>query len=175
MAFVAFLRAVNVGGHKTFQPSVIAGRLAHLRAVNVGAAGTFVVLRTISEAALRAEILRTLPFKAEVMICPAREIVALARGTAFRTGPSGKDVHRFVSVMGKPPRVRPRLPIERPAGVKWGIKIVGVSGRYALSLRRRVGPRSLYPNAVVETCLDVSATTRNWNTIQTIRSVLERP
>ena len=41
MALVVFLKGVNVGGHRTFRPSVLASRLAKLDVVNIGAAGTF--------------------------------------------------------------------------------------------------------------------------------------
>ena len=173
MALVVFLRGANVGGHKKFQPSVLAKALADFGLVNVGAAGTFVVRGKIGQASLRAEILRRLPFKAELMICPAREIIDLARGEAFGGDSPEKDVRRFVSVMEKSPRTLPRLPLDRPAGGRWQVKVIGVSGRYALSLQRRLGQRIVYPNEVVEKSLGVSATTRGWNTIQAICHILE--
>ena len=43
MALVVFLRGVNVGGHKAFQPTVLARALAALDVKSIGAAGTFVV------------------------------------------------------------------------------------------------------------------------------------
>ena len=58
VALVVFLRGVNVGGHKTFQPSVLARELSDFDVVNVGAAGTFVIRKTISQAMVRAELLR---------------------------------------------------------------------------------------------------------------------
>ena len=60
MASVVFFRAVNVGGHQKFQPSVLAKKLANFGVVNVGAAGTLVVRKPVNQAALRAEILRRL-------------------------------------------------------------------------------------------------------------------
>ena len=48
MALVVFLRGVNVGGHKTFRPSLVANELSDFDVVNVGAAGTFVVRNRIS-------------------------------------------------------------------------------------------------------------------------------
>jgi uncharacterized protein (DUF1697 family) len=42
MALVVFLRGVNVGGHRTFRPSILARELSDYGVVNVGAAGTFV-------------------------------------------------------------------------------------------------------------------------------------
>jgi uncharacterized protein (DUF1697 family) len=171
MASVVFLRAVNVGGHQKFQPSVLARTLADFGVANIGAAGTFVVRENISPAKLRAEILRRLPFKPELMICPARDVLALVRSESFRDAPAGKDVSRFVSVMQRAPRVMPQLPIEEPAGDKWEVRIVAVSGKFALSFRRP-GRKGVYPNAAVEKHFGIPATTRNWNTISTVCKIL---
>jgi hypothetical protein len=40
MALVVFIRGVNVGGHRTLRPSVLARGLSDYGVVNVGAAGT---------------------------------------------------------------------------------------------------------------------------------------
>jgi hypothetical protein len=69
MALVVFLRGVNVGGHRTFRPSLLAKELSHLDIVNIGAAGTFVVRNRISHATLRAELAKRLPFETAVVIC----------------------------------------------------------------------------------------------------------
>ena len=170
MASVVFFRAVNVGGHQKFQPSVLAKQLAEFGVVNIGAAGTFVVRENVSQTKLSDEILRRLPFKPELMICPARDVLALAGGNWFGAAPAGKDVGRFVSVLQKAPRTKPPLPLEQPAGAKWEVRIVAITGRFALSVRR-LG--QTYSNAVVEKHLGVPATTRNWNTIEAIREVLQ--
>ena len=172
MGSVVFFRAVNVGGHQKFQPSVLAKALAKFGVVNVGAAGTFVVRETVGQEKLRAEIHRRLPFKPELMISPAREILELTRSEPFRGAPAGKDVGRFVSVMSKVPRTLPRLPLDQPAGDKWEVRIVGIRGRFALSLRQRRERATAYPNEVVEKHLGIPATTRNWNTISTICQIL---
>jgi uncharacterized protein (DUF1697 family) len=171
MASAVFFRAVNVGGHQTIQPGKLARELERYGVVNIGAAGTFVVRESVSEAKLRAEIRRRLPFEPELMICPARDLRALASGEPFRDAPAGKDVTRFVSVIRKPLRTSPRLPIEQPAGDKWEVRIVAVTGRFVLSLRRP-GRTRVYSNAIVEKHLGVPAATRNWNTIATIAKVL---
>jgi hypothetical protein len=49
MALVVFIRGVNVGGHRTFRPSVLARGLSDYGVVNVGAAGTFVVRKPALE------------------------------------------------------------------------------------------------------------------------------
>jgi uncharacterized protein (DUF1697 family) len=173
MAWVVFLRGVNVGGHKAFRPSVVAKDLAEFDVVNVGAAGTFVVRKSISSALLRAEVTRRLPFAADFMICRGRDVSDLGSGNPFPGSRSDKDVSWFVSVLAKRPRALPPLPIRQPAGDNWQVKVVAVRGMFALSLHRRVGRTLVYPNEVVERHLGVSATTRNWNTVCAICDILE--
>ena len=176
MPSVVFLRAVNVGGHQKFQPSRLAGDLAGFGAVNLGAAGTLIIRKPMSPAALRTEILRRLPFKPEMMICPGREILALARDEAFQPAPAGKDARQFVSVMAKAPsraRGLPPLPLDQPAGEKWEVRIIAIRGQFALSLWRRLGKTIVYPNAVVEKHLGIPATTRSWNTILAVCKILK--
>jgi hypothetical protein len=69
MALVVFLRGVNVGGHRRFRPSVLARELSDHDVVSVGAAGTFVVRKPGRRARFRAELLRRLPFAAQVALC----------------------------------------------------------------------------------------------------------
>src|SRR5207249_4511474 len=100
MACVVFMRGVNVGGHKTFRPSVLAKELSDLGVVNVGAAGTLVVREKVGQASLRTELLKKLPFKPELIICPAREVISLVQSEPFRGAPSEtKDLRHYVTVM----------------------------------------------------------------------------
>jgi len=174
MALVVFVRGVNVGGPKTFRPSVVAKEMADLEATSVGAAGTFVIRKRVSAVAVQAEFRRRLPFEAEIMICQAREILELAAAVPFGEKPGGDDVTRYVSVLAKRPRTIPPLPIEKPAGRTWQVKIIAVEGRFALSHHRRLGRTLVYPNEVVEKSLSIAATTRNWNTITAICTLLKK-
>jgi uncharacterized protein (DUF1697 family) len=175
MALVVFLRGVNVGRNKRFQPAALA-RALPFEAVNVGAAGTFVVRTSGSPAALASEVLRRLPFEAEVMVCRGSEVAALAGEPVFADDATPPDAQRFVSILARKPRAVPALPITAPAGKNWQVRIDSVSGRFALSSWRRVGGRVLYPNEVVEKIFGAPATTRNWNTIRRICEVLaEKP
>jgi uncharacterized protein (DUF1697 family) len=173
MAWVVFLRGVNVGGHKAFRPSMLAKELADFDVVNVGAAGTFVVRQSISSALLRAELSRRLPFDADLMICRARDVGNLRSENPFPVEGSEKDVSRFVSVLAKRPQRLPPFPICQPDGDNWQVKVIGVQGMFGLSLHRRVGRTLVYPNEVVERHLGVRATTRNWNTLCAICDILK--
>ena len=171
MSSFVFFRAVNVGGHQKFQPGKLADDLAEFDVLNFGAAGTFLVRGNVNQTRLRDAILRRLPFKPELMICPGREVLAMAHGDWFPATSKEKDLGRFVSVLQKVPRTKPSLPIEVPAGPKWEVRLVAVSGPFVSSIRR-LG--ETYSNAVVEKHFALPATTRNWNTIEKICAVLEK-
>ena len=172
MALIVFMRGVNVGGHKSFQPSVLAKELAEFDVVNIGAAGTFVVRKKISPTALRDEFLKKLKFEAQMMICRESALTKLSSGDPFRGELELKDIKRYVTVLEKRPGKLPSLPICQPDGDEWQVKVIGVQGPFILSLNRRMGQKLVYPNEVVEKRFGVAATTRNWNTTTAINKIL---
>jgi len=95
MALIVFLRGVNVGGHRTFRASILARELSDFDGVNVGAAGTFIVRKPESRGKFRAELLRKLPFAAEVVLCDGRDLIRLETENPFGTEPSRPDIVRF--------------------------------------------------------------------------------
>jgi uncharacterized protein (DUF1697 family) len=172
MAHVLFLKGVNVGGHKTFKPSALAKELAHLDAISIGAAGTFVIHKSISQSALKAEVLRRLPFEPQMMICRGIDVLKLAAVDPFATYELNNDVTRYVTILAKRPGKSPRLPITEPAGNQWQVKFIAITGCFVMSLHRRAGKKLIYPNEVAERMFNIQSTTRNWNTIEaTIRAV----
>lgn len=171
MALVVFLKGVNVGGHRTFRPSLLASEMAKLGVMNVGAAGTFVVPEPIGQAKLRREFLRRLPFETEVMICSGRDILQLASAESFAGEPSGPDIVRFVSILAKRPPAVPALPLNLPPTEDWLVRIVAIRGRFALGLYRRT-LRTIGFLSRVEKHLGGSVTTRNWNTFSTLFDIL---
>jgi uncharacterized protein (DUF1697 family) len=171
MPLVVFMRAVNLGGHNTFRPSVLAKELAHLGLINIGAAGTFVVPGSVAQGVVRTQLQKALPFPVELMICPARAVLDLAATPVFAAGPRPGFRH-YVSVLSRTPRKRLPLPFSQPPGERWEVKVVMVSGKFALSLFRRLGKTFVDPNAVVEKKLGLRATTRNRSTILKICDLL---
>ena len=172
MKWVVFLRAVNVGRGNRCQPAVIAKQLAKFGVINIGAVGTFVVRENVSESALRTAIARKLPFKCEIMICPAKAIVDLVRRDPFARQPSGPNITRFVNVLHKPLRKPPSLPLSLPSDDDWLLKIIAIRHRFVLGLYRREMKAISYLGKI-EKLLRVPTTTRNWNTIQKVSKILE--
>src|SRR6266699_3610086 len=131
MALVVFLRGVNVGGHKTFRPTVLAGQLTEFDVVNVGAAGTFVVRKPGARAKFRAALLRKLPFDTAVMLCDGRDLLPLA------TEPPRADVVRFVSILAKGGRAGVTLPIRLPPSGEWLVRVIASHGQFIFGVYRR--------------------------------------
>ena len=172
MSVVVFLRAVNVGTANRCRPAEIAKELSKFDVVNIGAVGTFVVRKDVSESTLRAAFGRKLPFKCDIMICPARDIIKLAVKDPFAGQPSGPTVTRFVNVLHKPLRNRPPLPLSLPSDDDWLARIVAIHGRFVLGVYRREMKAIGYLGKI-EKLLGVPATNRNWNTFEKIMAVLK--
>jgi uncharacterized protein (DUF1697 family) len=172
MALVVFLRGVNVGGFKTFRPSVLAQQLHRFDVVNVGAAGTFIVRKPVSQATLRGELRRLLPFDTEIMICKGSEVLRLAESSPLAGEPSGSLLVPFVSVLAKLRQPSSPLPLRLPAAGQWGLKIAGQQGRFVFGVYRRE-MRAIRHLAHLDRLYGVPATTRNWNTIVAIARILE--
>lgn len=171
MALVVLLRGVNVGGHKTFRPTVLAEQLKSLDVVNVGAAGTFVIRRPITAERLRAEFARRLPFDTEIMICQGREIAGLVSQNPFARQPMRPDIVRFVSVLSQRPRTEPRMPLSFPPNGRWLLRILVREDRFVFGVYRRHMKVIGYLGAI-DHLFGVPVTTRNWNTITAIARVL---
>jgi uncharacterized protein (DUF1697 family) len=172
MKRVVFLRAVNVGKANRCRPALIAKQLSKFGVVNIGAVGTFVVREDVSEPALRAAIAKKLPFKSEIMICPARDVIKLASKDPFVRQPSGPDITRFVNVLAKRLRSPPALPLSLPSDDDWLIKIIAIQGRFVLGLYRRQMKTISYLGKI-ERLFGVPATNRNWNTIKKVAEILD--
>ncbi|MHB8526740.1 MAG: DUF1697 domain-containing protein [Candidatus Acidiferrales bacterium] len=173
MALVTLLRGLNVGGHRTFRPSLLATQLSHFGTVNIGAAGTFVIRKTVSQTRLRSELLKHLPFETQVMMCTAREFVAAASQNPFDGAPIRADIVRFVAVLAKRPRVLPSVPIHIPSDGKWLVRILSCSGRFVFGCYRRE-MKAIGHLGSIDRIFGVPATIRNWNTIHQILKILER-
>ena len=167
MASVVFLRAVNVGGTNRCQPAQIARRLAKFGVVNLGAVGTFVVRENVSEPNLRAAFARELPFRCEMMICPARDLLQLASRDPFAGEPSGSDLMRFVSLLARRPSGFPLLPLSLPSDDDWLLRVIAIQGRFLIGHYHRQ-MRAISYLGKLERQLGIAMTTRNWNTIEKV-------
>ena len=172
MALVVFIRGINVGGHRTFRPSILARELSAHDVVNVGAAGTFVVRKPGTRAKFTAALRRKLPFEANVMVVDGRALLRLEKKNPFAARPVRAGVVRFVSILPKASRVRAKLPMSFPPGGEWLVRVLAVDGPFVFGMYRRHMKTIRYLGEI-DKLYGASATTRNWNTILTIVRILK--
>jgi uncharacterized protein (DUF1697 family) len=171
MALVAFLRGINVGGHRSFRPSLLAKDLRGYDVVNVGAAGNLIVRKPGSRAKFRAALLRKLPFEAEVALCEGRDLVAFHAAKPFGDEPAGVDVVRFVSILSKKGRMAGSLPLTLPPEGEWFVRVFGLKGQFVFGEYRRHMKTIGYLGRI-DKLVGAPVTTRGWNTIATIVRLL---
>jgi uncharacterized protein (DUF1697 family) len=172
MALVVFLRGVNVGGHRTFRPSILAKELSDYGVVNVGAAGTFVVRKPGLRAKFRAELLRKLPFEGEAVICDGRDLIRMEMENPFGAEPSRPDIVRFVSILSKADRGLACIPCALPPRGEWFVRVIASKKRFVFGVYRR-HMKTIGYLGQIDKLFGVRATTRNWNTILAIVQILK--
>jgi uncharacterized protein (DUF1697 family) len=172
MALVVFLRGVNVGGHRTFRPSILARELSDYDVVNVGAAGTFVVRKPGSRTTFRETLLRKLPFEAEVVMCDGRDVMRLESENPFAAAPSSPDVVRFVSILSKSGAIRASLPVAFPPDGPWLVRVIASDGPFVFGMYRR-HLKTIGYLGQIDKLYRAPATTRNWNTMMAIMRILK--
>lgn len=173
MALVVFLRGVNVGGHRTFRPSLLAKELREFDVVNIGAAGTFVVRKPQSQSKFRAALAAKLPFETGIAICEGRELIELAGRNVFGAEAPTDGRVRFVSVMQKRGQPPASIPIMLPADGEWLVRVIAChDDRFLLGEYRR-HMKTIGYLGQLDRIFKGTATTRNWNTITAILRILQ--
>ena len=171
MSSVVFLRGVNVGGANLCRPALLAKQLSRFGVVNIGAVGTFVVRKSVNASVLHNAFAKKLPFKCEIMIVPAGDVIRLTSKDPFAREPTGENITRFVNVLAKRVRTPPALPLSLPSENDWLLKIISIQNRFVLGLYRRHMKAISYLGKI-EKHLGVPATNRNWNTVLKIVQIL---
>ena len=171
MALIVFLRELNLGGHRAFRPSVLARELSDYDVVNVGAAGTFIVRKPGSRAKFRAELLRKLPFEAEVALCDGRELIHLETENPFGSEPPRPDIVRFVSILSRTARGPAEFPLTLPQGGEWFVRLIASKNRLVLGVYRR-HMKTIGYLGQIDKLFGVPVTTRSWSTILAVVRIL---
>ncbi|HEY4648836.1 MAG TPA: DUF1697 domain-containing protein [Gemmatimonadales bacterium] len=168
---MVFLRGVNVGGHRTFRPSLLAQELKQYDVVNVGAAGTFVVRKPGASSRFRAELLRKLPFDTSVAICDGRDLLRIETDNPFEAE-RAPEVVRFVTVLSKPGKVQAPLPFTLPKDREWLVRLIAAEHPFVFGEYRR-HMKTIGYLGQIDKLFSVPGTTRNWNTMMAVVRILK--
>ena len=172
MALIVFLRGINVGGHRTLRPSVLAQQLSAYDVVNVGAAGTLVVRNPGPRTEFLATLRRELPVDAVVAFCDGRDLIRLESEHPFQNEQSRPDLVHFVSVLAKTGTRKAPIPAAIPDDGEWFVRILGSRNRLVFGVYRR-HMKTIGHLGRLDEIFGVPATTRSWTTVLSILRILK--
>jgi uncharacterized protein (DUF1697 family) len=150
---------------------MLAKELSDYDVVNVGAAGTFVVRKPGPRAKFRAELLRKLPFEAEVVFCDGGDLIRLEIENPFGAEPSRPDIVRFVSILSRAGALRTTLPVAFPPDGDWLVRVIAAKKQFVFGMYRR-HMKTIGYLGQIDKLFAAPATTRNWNTILAVVRIL---
>ena len=174
MAWLVLLRGVNVGG-RSLRTGELVRALPALGLTSFGAAGTFLARTSAPAESVRTAIRTAVPFPTSVVVAPIPELVRTLGAGALDREPRGNGIRRWIAAAERPLDPHPPLPIVAPRSGPWEVRVAAVVGRFALGVRRRLGPRLVYPNDVVERAFGVPTTTRWWEPLESVAGAAARP
>jgi len=178
--YVAFLRAINVGGQRLIKMEELARifTAAGLKNVRTYIQSGNVIFDSSSAnaVALRKKIekalLNVLGFEVIVMLRPLADIEEIVKRNPFKKTKADADQALFVVFLSEEPRQNPKLPL---TSIVENLEVLEVTDRAAfIVLRRKKNGLFSFPNKFIEKELGVSGTTRNWNTVNKILKVAEK-
>jgi uncharacterized protein (DUF1697 family) len=169
--YVAFMRAINVGGHAIVRMDdlrdifVVAGCKGvrtYIQSGNVIFNSSARDLAAILQK-VRAKLRNLLGKEPEILCRTARDIESIVRRTPFKEFAAEPGIKLYVAFLSRKPRSKPRFPLVLP---KEGLEAIAITNRevFIVSRRKKNGFYG-FPNNFIEKELGVSATTRNWSTV----------
>lgn len=172
--YIAFLRGINVGGHKIIKMEYLSRIFTSLAFKNVK---TFIQSGNIifetsgtNPASLTKKIEKrlhkSLGYEVSVFLRTIPEVADIVRWNPFRKIKSNADIKTFVTFLSEEPTSKPKLPL---ISSKEKIEVIHLRNRQAFILcRRKKNGWFGFPNDFIEKELEVVATTRSWTTISKI-------
>lgn len=172
--YAAFLRGINVGGHKLIKMEGLSRIFTTLGLEKVATyiqSGNVVFESAEQDSRkLTGRIEKGLAAatgsEIAVFLRTLGELEALVSQEPFSGFESGTDVKKYVTFLAEAPEARPELPLVSP---KKEIRVFRAEGREIFSLAFAQGNgRYGFPHSFIEKEFKVQATTRNWNTVEKI-------
>ncbi|MGV8091809.1 MAG: DUF1697 domain-containing protein [Mangrovibacterium sp.] len=173
MRFLAFIRAINVGGKRVI-------RMAELR--ECFKAHGFLMVQTYIQSGnisfefgdIRTEILEKrietimseeIGIITDVIIRKYDFIQEMMNDNPFKYLNDDGNVKHYVCFLKNPSKINPVLPLLHK---KEGLELIRMDKKEAYIISKRIKGRFGFPNNFIEKELDVISTARNWKTLQKI-------
>jgi len=168
VTYVAFLRAINVGGHKLIKMEALRRAFESLGCKNVRTyiqSGNVIFdSASVNSVTLSRKIEKRLKevfgHEVTVILRELSELEALVKRNPFKRVKADAGVMLFAVFLSEEPKTKPKLPL---VSTTENLEVFEIKDRAAFIVSRRG-----FPNLFVEKQLGVLGTTRNWNTVNKI-------
>ncbi|PYS23279.1 MAG: DUF1697 domain-containing protein [Acidobacteria bacterium] len=177
--YIAFLRGINVGGHKLIKMEALAAAFtaAGFRNVKTYIASGNVIFESRAtkvdglEKKAERKLLETFGHEIAVVIFSIAELQALIESDPLKAFDSHSDVMLVVTFL-KQRVLRVKLPLESKTE---NLEVFAIQDRAAFTVARRKKTGWFgFPNNFIEKKLGCAATTRQWRTVEKVVAVAER-
>ncbi len=171
MRYAAFLRGINVGGHKQIKMESLREIFESLGFENVK---TYINSGNVIFDAeddskdmvkkIENKISKVIGYEVAVFLKTIKEIQDIVKTNHFKK--IKKDETAYVTFLPLELKA-PKVPIASNNG---DVEVLSLKNNVAFSISRKINGRYGFPNGLIEKKLKCLATTRNWNTINKIIS-----
>ncbi|HZS46187.1 MAG TPA: DUF1697 domain-containing protein [Blastocatellia bacterium] len=171
--YIAFLRGINVGGHKivkmedlnaVFLSCGLKKVKTFIQSGNVIFEASSTNSSTLTKK-IEKSLQKSLGYDVPVLLRTISELAELVKSDPFKKIKVAADAGKYVTFLAEEPKSKPSLPFFSP---KKDVEVFYMRGLDIFCLAYKIDGKSGFPNAIVEKQFGVSATTRNWNTISKI-------
>jgi uncharacterized protein (DUF1697 family) len=167
--YVAFLRGINVGGHKPVKMEALRSEFERLKLRQVAtfkASGNVLFETEATDperirSALAGALEKRLGGPVGVFLRSRAEIIRIREADPFPPALPARTA-AYVTFLAGPPAKRPKLPLLSPHG---NVRLLTHRDGAVFSLGEHTDRGPGFPNELVESVFGVPATTRNWNTL----------
>ena len=173
--YIALLRGINVSGQKIIKMEALKKAFESLnyeRVTTYIQSGNVVFESAANVTSLRTpiekELLKSFGFEVPVIVKTVKEIEETIKRNPFKKIKTEKGERLHVSFLSGIPA---KAAVKELTAVKNDIDEIRLSGSEVYILTRNGYGKSLFSNTFIEKKLAVSATTRNWETVQTLLSL----
>ncbi len=172
--YIAFLRAINVGGHAIVKMSDLKDAFAAAGCKGVSTfiqSGNVIFEASAQNAAavfqrVRLKLRALLGDEPGLFFRTARQVETIVRGAPFKRYEAEPGIKLYVAFLSQKPRGKPRFPLRLPKEALEAVALKSLEV-FIVSRRKKSGFYG-FPNNFIEKELGVSATSRNWTTVTKI-------
>ena len=177
--YIAFLRGINVGGHKLIKMPQLVRIFSAVGCKNVRtyqqAGNVIFESRSASRKHLARKIEAALEaglgYRVPIVVRSVPELLQIIKLSPFRKLKKSKDVMLLVVFLAEDPDPKPSLPFISTTD---NVEIFAMAEGTAFCVaRRKKNGWFGFPNGVVEKAFKVVATTRQWSTVQNVVKAAE--